>query len=638
MVVAIDASSSMNHGEFSRFEKAVASAKQVLRNAREGDPVSLVLMSSHPSILQRRTGFDTDKFHDILDKQARPTPYRLNLEQNLEQLESLVQELKTPVKECYLITDAQEADWNQLSDRAKATFARLKEQASVFVVPVKADGEDNLSITDLRYASGSLHRSGVARILARVRNHGRRKADGGTIEFYVGDALVTRQAVGPLEPGETRGVSFFTSFQNSGDVRLRAHLAKDDLIEDNDRSAVAHIRPKLRVLCASTAPAEDAENRTGAYYAIKALQLLETGPDGPVTVNRVSATDLSLETLSNYDVLLMADVADVAPEMVKRIDRFVRRGGGLILFPGERVKSDIYNQRFGTGVKGLLPAKFGETIAVEKDQTGWTLAPIQSSHPLAAIAQRLPKEILDAVRFEKLFTLEPAAGSRTILALAGSRAPVLLLRDVGAGSVLLFATSADRTWSQFPLHPLFAMLLRQSVTNMTSRPGSRDVIVGTPGRIAAPGRRVGETVQLTDPAKETSTLKVTQAAQQPVCEIPNEQTGVYEVAGDKTRPALLLASNLDPSESDVRFVDAAVLAGTLDAAGVKVVTESGALTKEIERSRQGRELARFLLIAGILVFVLQSLLARYFTNRMSEPDTDVAASLQMSQVVAARRS
>ena len=59
MVVAIDASYSMNHGEFSRFKSAVAKAEEILKQtAKEGDPVSIVLMSSRPEILLRSARYD----------------------------------------------------------------------------------------------------------------------------------------------------------------------------------------------------------------------------------------------------------------------------------------------------------------------------------------------------------------------------------------------------------------------------------------------------------------------------------------------------------------------------------------------------------------------------------------------------
>jgi len=99
-----------------------------------------------------------------------------------------------------------------------------------------------------------------------------------------------------------------------------------------------------------------------------------------------------------------------------------------------------------------------------------------------------------------------------------------------------------------------------------------------------------------------------------------------------------LAANVDPMESNVRVVEASILSQTLELTGATVVSQAGALATAIEQSRQGRELAGLLLMCGIAVFILQSLLARYFTNRMSKPDHDVAESLQKSRVAAARRS
>lgn len=638
MVVAIDASFSMNHGEPSRFEKAIERAKKVLKNAGEGEPVSLVLMSNRPQVLLRRTAYDPKMFADLLDKQKEATPFRLNLERNLEVLEELVAELKAPVKECYLITDGQEVDWKPLADKAQESLIRLKKMASVFVTPVHVESEANLGLTDLSYASGSLQKSGVARILAKVRNFGRQTSNGGDVEFYVGNDLVARSAVGELKPGETRGVSFFASFKNAGDIQLRARLSRDDLTLDNDRFAVVNVRPGIRILCVDDEPPAKGDGRMGTYYAVRALRLLEQGADGPIRVHQVQASELSLEKLSNYDIVLMANVADVAPEMVNRIDRFVRDGGGLILFLGDRVNADTYNKRFGTLTSSLLPGELGKTLAADKNNDGWTLAPVQTEHSLGGIVKRLPQEVIDGARFSKLFKVEPAQGSQTILSIAESAAPLLLSRDVGAGSVFLFTTSADRTWNQLPVHPLYTMLLQQAVTNMTSRPEARNVIVGAAAELAVHGPHVGETVHVIDPQKQSVELKVTETGQQPVCKIDMDKVGVYEIQGTKGMPVLLTAANVDPAESDVRVVAPSVLATELEPIGVRVVAQPGALASAIETSRKGRELATVLLICGIVVFVLQSVLAKYFTNRMSQPDTDVAASLQMGRVAAARRS
>ena len=115
MVVAIDASYSMNHGEFSRFNSAVAKAREILeKTAKEGDPVSIILMSSRPEILLRSARYDPVLVKTILNTLDSAGPNSLNLETNIELLDELVAELKTPGKEVFLITDSQEMDWAEL--------------------------------------------------------------------------------------------------------------------------------------------------------------------------------------------------------------------------------------------------------------------------------------------------------------------------------------------------------------------------------------------------------------------------------------------------------------------------------------------------------------------------------------------
>ena len=83
VVIGIDASYSMNHGEHPRFERALDKAREILSTLAEGDPVSIVLMSKHPQVLFRRTGYDPDAFARGLKELTKASPHPLNLEQNL---------------------------------------------------------------------------------------------------------------------------------------------------------------------------------------------------------------------------------------------------------------------------------------------------------------------------------------------------------------------------------------------------------------------------------------------------------------------------------------------------------------------------------------------------------------------------
>ncbi|MEM7262773.1 MAG: VWA domain-containing protein, partial [Planctomycetota bacterium] len=649
MVIAVDASYSMAHGEHSRFERATEICRQIGATAREGDPLSLVLMSTRPRVLLRRAGFSPQTFEETLEKTVEPTVYRSNLEQNLSVLQELVEELKTPARECYLVTDAQEADWSNLSSAALSELERLASVARVFIVPVTIEGDDNLSLQELSFESGSLRVNGVARFVARVRNEGRRATDGGTIEFSVNGALATRRSVGRLEAGETRPVSFFASFETAGDTRISARLSKDELTIDNDRYAVATIVPQVRVLCADGRLAGGNE-RSGAYYAVRALRLRgargaaeEGDTSTSIQVQHIDAADLSLETLKDYGVLVLCDVADVAPEMKDRIDKFVRSGGGLIVFSGANVDSAQYNTRFGD----LLPAELGEALGATasagvagaddaEEAPSWTLASVPGRDPLSSIATRLPEGLLETARIDRLLSAKLLPGAELLLSVPeASNAPLLVRKDVGDGTVLLFTTSADRSWNQLPIHPIYAMVLQQAVAQLSDRSELRHLTVGASSRVAVSGQ-ADQPVEIVDPSGGKLEGRTAPGKGQVVCAVEPELPGFYELSARDAKK-VSVAVNVDAVEAGVRVVDRAALSKSVGASGAQVLAPSE-LAVEIENSRQGRELADVLLALGVLCFLLQSFIAKRFTDRMSRGDADVGATLQMSRVAAARRS
>ncbi len=58
----------------------------------------------------------------------------------------------------------------------------------------------------------------------------------------------------------------------------------------------------------------------------------------------------------------------------------------------------------------------------------------------------------------------------------------------------------------------------------------------------------------------------------------------------------------------------------------------------ITEGRQGAEIGNWLLYAGILLFIMQSVLAKRFSDRMAGKEEDVSGRLQMGRVRSARRS
>jgi hypothetical protein len=651
MVVAIDASLSMGHGEHSRFEKAIARAKQVLSTAREGDPVSIILLSQNPEYIVRAADYEPDKVENLLNsKLTRPSPYPLALDANINLMSELAGELQSGTREVYLITDAQESDWDALSGNSRETLREMTRETRFFVLPISTDGEgeENLSISSLNYASGPLQSSGVARFEAIVKNHGREVANGAGIEFWLGGKRTRKQEVGQIKPGDSQVIPYFANFNEPGDLSLEARLISnnDDLDADNVRFAVVNIKESVRVLCVdgNSSGAIGRNSRSAVYYAVRALRLKSSEPEAAMEVTEVSAPDLPLERFDDFDIIVLANLGKPAPETVSRLHGFTERGGGLIVFAGENFlprpeENTGPNEHFSVGEgqekTSLLPAILKES-KIAKNKAGWSLKIPDSDHPLAAIVKRLPEDIVNSARINRIIESEPAAESQVILRIAENNAPLLLARDIGAGSVLLFTTSADRSWNALAVHPLYAMLLQQAATTISSQPESRLTACGAEfkHRLQSKAKRL----TVINPDGTSDTIRPDRIGETLNIELTAEVPGIYQYNDDKGITLTAVAANIDASESNVRVIASKSLESQVDSIGLNVIDPGSSAADSIKSARRGSDLSSILLVLAILCFLIQSVIAKIFTKKISRGETDVAASLQLSQVAAARRT
>lgn len=638
VVIAIDASYSMNHGEPARFEKAIGQAREILATLQEGDPVSVVLMSQQPKVIFRRTGYDATAFNNALDELAKASSQPLNIEQNLDRINELVGELKTATRECYLITDAQASDWQALSDQAKSNLQKIGEDARLVLTPVPTAGVENLAITDFAYSSGSLQRDGSARFTADVRNTGAIRAEAASVEFFVEDTLKARQDLPSIEAGEIRSVSFFTSFDDPGDIALSARLTRDEMDDDNQRFMIAKVSPTVRVLCIDgDFLGSTRQDPIGGYYLVRALRLRHAdGENAPVKVTHIDPSDLFREKLTEYDVVVLVDLPNVSEDFGKRLAQFTDSGGGLMVFLGDQLDAEQYNENLAGPSGPVLPARLTKVAAHDDPTEGWAIAPIKSTHPLAQVVASLPNDLTATARFHTTVRAVPLPNSETILEL-GNGLPLLMAnQDPQKGRVMLFTSSADRSWNNLPLHPLFTILLQQSATMLSSDPSLGQDLVGEPTVMGLPGRMVGDDVAVVDPMGETTPVKATLVDGVAAAVITPDAVGVYRVAAEAGHRAAAVSANVDTRESDVRPAEGEALDRLLEELPVNVITQG--VAESALNHRTGRDLSLLLLALGVLCFLTQGVLANVWSRRKHESGGDVMSTLQDRRVAASRKS
>lgn len=654
MVVAIDDSLSMNHGATTRFENAIEKARQVIGTSQHGDKISIVFLNERSiddpnKIPLRAADYDPTKINSILDeaKKSGASNHQSNLENSIPLLKEMSEEMKAGTKEIHIITDAQQSDWNGLSSEAKGMLAEIP--ASIYILPVNSENDDNRSITSLKYVSGSLNNSGVARFEATVKNFGTNDANSGNIEFYQDGNLVSRQTLGVIDSGSSKVIPFLANYNKPGDLSITAKISKDNLSEDNFRNIVVNVRPGIRVLCTTDSVNEGLSNSTnGLFFLENALRLRSSDEEAGIQVTSVDSSDLTLEKLNDYDIIILANVSSPSIEIANRLKTFTENGGGLILFAGENINAEKYGQTFGTTSESILPAIIGnKKTASEENENLYSLDVPTSDHPLATVIRSMSEEMINDAKIKSLVELQPTQGSQVILSLVEDKSPVLVSKEVGNGSVILCSTSADRSWSDMVLHPIYAIMIQQAVTTTTSRPESRVVMVHSSKTINIEGampsnaklQKMIISAEETEDEIETTEIKTSQDNNSFKAEIDAQdinETGVYQITNNEGKIFGAIAVNSNPSESNVKVAAAHALNESIGAAdNIKIIDGS---PDAVINDRKGSDLTSLLLFLCIVCFVLQSILAKIFTNKISKGETDVAASLQLSNVAAARRT
>ncbi|HPD16142.1 MAG TPA: BatA domain-containing protein [Planctomycetota bacterium] len=617
VVIALDASFSMAHrpGVNTRFERALTRVRKVLSTLEPGDPVSLVLMGSTPRILLRDVGYDAARVEAAL-AEAAPVPERLNLELCLEEIEKLVREVRAPMRECYLVTDAQATSWEELSDKVKISLREMSQVARIFALSVASDSAENLAITHFAVASGTLRRGAIARYVAEVTNFGRQPQERVGVTLTIEGKAVDQRVIDRIPAGQAKTIPLFARLDAAGDTRLAAQLGPDPLTTDNLRYAVTHVAEQVRVLAVDGAPSDEPYKSETDFLAT-ALSPRRGGPAAAaLAVKVIPWLSLPAERLSDYQVVILANLPDVRKDQAAALHTYVQQGGGLIVFLGDKTIPRLFNARMALGEKSLLPARL-TALASPKEPDGVSLEVAMPGHPVASALEGLPPELLGAARFTQYVKAELLDGGRTILKFAGTDDPLLAEKSLGRGRVLLCTSTADRDWTNFVVNPVYPIVLHQAVTYLSRQEHERSFAIAEPITLTLPRANVQANVLIRDPAGKDFPLQVSERnGQRAITLARPELPGFYEARYAAGMPPIVVAVNVEPAESDVRSLLGRDLAKAFLGTPVRLVDWGDDLEMAIRTGRVGHELWRTLMILGLAMLGLESFLAWYFSRRM----------------------
>jgi hypothetical protein len=504
LYLLVDNSASMGYqeGMGTLLGRALDDAERALDNAiRPDDPVTLVVgcwekRHGRPFTLLRGTR-DHGKVREKL-RSIRITDSRLDPEAALSEV-AAVADPGDPRRTLLVLSDFQQADWAPLEE-AGATGKPGAAQG----IRAQLDRLEQLRF-DLAGAFRFLGSPEVqdACILSVGPADGRAPAEGRPVAFEVvvgnnGSAPATVQVSFTVDdaqvgsrPVSLRGRPARSPSPETSRVSLQwsgaagphyaeaSFLSAGDLLKVNNfRGHAFSVREKVRAVLVDGDPAP-VEGPFPETFLLETALSLRRGI-APVDARVIPSTDLPRETFAGADVVILANVDEVPDVAWDRLASFVRRGGGLFVYLGDKVKPGDWNAAFRRpSTEDLLPARLHVHPRLDRD------APVavdltESKHPvLHDLTDPRSGTSFDPPLVSGWWPVEVPLeeGTEVLLRLRDlPRSPFLLERHCGRGRVLLCTSSADLEWCGPSL--LFAPLVQEAVSYLASAGDERrDLLV-----------------------------------------------------------------------------------------------------------------------------------------------------------------
>jgi uncharacterized membrane protein len=359
-----------------------------------------------------------------------------------------------------------------------------------------------------------------------------------------------------------------------------------------------------------------------------------TATPSTVEWETIAASRLDTRDLAGYDVVMLVNVPAITRRQAAAIGDFVRRGGGLFMFLGNRIDpAQMNSQMRDADGTDLLPAhlsapigEVGARVGAEQPSgaaLGWTLAAGPPDHPITRFVSALPRQLWEEIRFQRYFQVSPNEKARVLLSLASTGDPILVERGLGRGTVLLFTSTADRDWTDFPVSPAYVMLLQEAVTYLARQSSDNAVTVSQNMIFPLPAGTAPADISVRGPGGQEALFAVPadEDGQQRAV-VTADKPGIYALRASAAEAEMKMAANVDPRESSVAVLRGGRLESAVGAISARLIDQGRDLRQMVRNSRSGRELWRTLLELVLAALVIESLLSRWFAHRLSDESTD----------------
>lgn len=601
-VILLDNSYSMEAGGRANgsFARARQETAELLDGVAGGSDVAIMLMAGDGGMLLDQPTFD----HARLSRELTATDAgfgKADVPKSLEAAVGTIAKMQHPYREIIVVSDFQTISWPEDEAGERLRIMQILKESPlpprITFMQVGASDPENVSVESLDFARLILGVGQPINVRANIRNYGNRTYSTLQVYFRV-DGVERKRTQISIGPNEEQQVLFVHDFDKAGSHVIEVFADADTLSADNAYSASLPVWDRVPVLLVSgdSNPQPLLGETDFLEIALRPYGEAKSDLRDLIEPRVISPEELNMAELEKVRVVVLANVRELSNGQYKSLQQFVREGGGLIVFPGDRINLQWHNQVMNVADGGLLPLPWKALSGSINDSAAATrIVSGNYTHTALELFNDPRNGNLGDGEINLWHKMEMRSGdtSTTLIARLESGDPFLVEKKYGEGRIIQCATTCDRDWNNLYARTFYLPLMQQLVTYLASTVyPPRNVDVGQSLAAIFPKQAAGKTARVTDPAGETHEITITSKEERALSEFAETQRpGKYVMVGPDNEPIHFVV-NTSREESDLRRLDKSAVAAMAEDLGAAFVGSGKEHAQLDEHRRFGREIWR----------------------------------------------
>lgn len=648
MVLVLDHSYSMGYRDRgrTRLDQARQAALDLVDTLKPGDEVAVLLANETVEPCVREFTTDLDRVKKAL-REAELSVVGTNIEPALREALRLASKAGTAAakakpatrlapdaakgtdeaeqrrrKEIHVLTDLQALGWQPV---LKSGFLKnVATDARIFVTSFGRKGSPNAFIES---ATVTATGTGEATVTAQVRASGA-GSPGNIVTLSINGRNVAQETFA-VRPGRPTAVPMVARFGDAGTFCCALSLQEDGLGIDDQHYFTVDVGERSEVLVVDGDPS-GVPHLSETFYLRTALNPGGVyGDQGPAVVRAriIPAHDLPMQTLDKLRCVVLCNLGALGGDSLLKLENFLREGGAVWVFLGDNCVPENYNQW------AFLPVALARPYGDPTKKRSFAFGGQRGDHPLFRNALDLRSARFFVCWDADRGTLKKGA---TVVLDFDNGLPALVEGPFGKGKVLLFTSTCDLAWNNFPLRRAFLPWVHQVVYYLSNQDTKAEAFrLGDPVTFQALSAEYRQVITVTDPGgRRTRLTPQVKGGYAEATFTATGEPGPYQVQADAAfSHSGGFGVNLDVTESvlDIASSDAIVKAAPT---GLVTFVEGPkrSVVEEIKKTREGEEWWPLLFKLALVVFIIESL----FGNLISRAKRPEGAKVPLFEVLRQR--